>query len=296
MLIKQDRNRLIFSIDEKKLNYDFAMLLINQLDLSSNIIGTRNNKRGQNGYEVLTRDYSPLRELIPFLAPVKVIKVVYELFLGIKGIEESNLLKRECLWCKYEYLFYDEKTESLKYIILPVSEEIEFEDNLNFTERLLESVAFMASYLPFEYEKQVVELARDYTEGKKESEEIIKNLNSMILKEDATTPPYYTNVIKRHLSLNYLEADEIKEYIMAKTEILIGKGKENVDLAFEESKAISRLHCKIIKQNENFFVQDLDSLNYTLVNGEFVPPFELMELENRDLITLGDIELRVNII
>ncbi len=59
--------------------------------------------------------------------------------------------------------------------------------------------------------------------------------------------------------------------------------------------SVSRKHCLITRMNQKYFVQDLESVNHTLVNGIMVPPYELMELENNDILSVGDIEFRVTI-
>ena len=39
--------------------------------------------------------------------------------------------------------------------------------------------------------------------------------------------------------------------------------------------------------NNKYFVQDLKSVNHTLVNGIMIPPYELTELENNDTPECG---------
>lgn len=40
-------------------------------------------------------------------------------------------------------------------------------------------------------------------------------------------------------------------------------------------------------------VPALGGVNHTLVNGIMIPPYELMELENNDILSVADIEFRV---
>ena len=46
--------------------------------------------------------------------------------------------------------------------------------------------------------------------------------------------------------------------------------------------------------NNSYFVQDLDSANHTFVNGIIIPAFQLMELEQSDIVSIADIDFRVN--
>lgn len=78
-------------------------------------------------------------------------------------------------------------------------------------------------------------------------------------------------------------------------DFLIGRSAGAVDgvIPVEYSRAVSRKHCLITKMNNKYFVQDLKSVNHTLVNGVMIPPYELTELENNDILSVADIEFRV---
>lgn len=47
---------------------------------------------------------------------------------------------------------------------------------------------------------------------------------------------------------------------------------------------ISREHCRIFKEEENFFIEDLNSLNGTKINNEDVK--NKVELKNGDLVSI----------
>ena len=85
------------------------------------------------------------------------------------------------------------------------------------------------------------------------------------------------------------------EFLIDGEDFLIGRNAAIADgiITAEYSKAVSRRHCLITRLNHKYFVQDLKSVNHTLVNGIMIPPYELMELENNDILSVGDIEFRV---
>ena len=45
--------------------------------------------------------------------------------------------------------------------------------------------------------------------------------------------------------------------------------------------------------NNKYIVQDLKSVKHTLVNCIMIPPYELTELVNNDILSVADIEFRV---
>lgn len=78
-------------------------------------------------------------------------------------------------------------------------------------------------------------------------------------------------------------------------DFLIGRDDAEADgvISRKLSKAVSRKHCLITRLQDKYFVQDLKSVNHTLVNGIMIPPYELMELEENDILSVADIEFRI---
>lgn len=54
---------------------------------------------------------------------------------------------------------------------------------------------------------------------------------------------------------------------------------------------VSRRHFRLTRNGDQFYVEDLNSVNGTLVNGQRIPPYTLQPLRPRDRITLGKMEL-----
>lgn len=78
-------------------------------------------------------------------------------------------------------------------------------------------------------------------------------------------------------------------YPVNKAEFTIGKQRSRVDCCINNN-AISRQHAKIISRNGMYFITDLNSSNYTYVNGNQVAPNEEMPLNPGDIIKLADEE------
>lgn len=82
--------------------------------------------------------------------------------------------------------------------------------------------------------------------------------------------------------LDFLLNDEQKSFILNKNEINIGKLPGN-DLHLQDN-SISRKHCKLIKTDETYKIEDLNSTNGTYVNGKKIKE-KLLKPE--DNITIG---------
>lgn len=72
--------------------------------------------------------------------------------------------------------------------------------------------------------------------------------------------------------------------------ILIGKLKEQVDILLEE-KSVSRIHARILKENQKIWIEDMQSTNGTFLNGIQLDVGERMPLEAEDRIEIGKIVL-----
>lgn len=68
----------------------------------------------------------------------------------------------------------------------------------------------------------------------------------------------------------------------------IGKKRGEVDLVLSDV-SISRLHARIIKDNDEFYLEDMNSTNGTFKNGLQLQPYERRKLEEGDEITLGKV-------
>lgn len=54
---------------------------------------------------------------------------------------------------------------------------------------------------------------------------------------------------------------------------------------------VSRKHCRIFKQGDKFFIEDLQSTNGTKLRGRFIPPNQPQPIEDGDEIELGVFKL-----
>ena len=85
------------------------------------------------------------------------------------------------------------------------------------------------------------------------------------------------------------------EIIVTKEEFKIGKKRELVDGVIDYNAAISRCHCKIVSQNGEFTIIDLNSVNGTYVNGRLMQVEKAYPIKNGDRVQLADSEFRVSI-
>jgi uncharacterized ubiquitin-like protein YukD len=78
-------------------------------------------------------------------------------------------------------------------------------------------------------------------------------------------------------------------------EFVLGKKAGDVDGQIRGNNAISRRHCVIEREGENYFARDLGSSNGTFVNAERLRKDEKVLLKDGDILRLADTEFAVAI-
>lgn len=86
--------------------------------------------------------------------------------------------------------------------------------------------------------------------------------------------------------MQLLQDGEDLAHILAPDEVLvrIGRGREN-EIQVASDGEISRRHCVLMRQGDEFFLEDLGSTNGSLINGE---PVALARLGDGDEVRLGE--------
>lgn len=84
--------------------------------------------------------------------------------------------------------------------------------------------------------------------------------------------------------------EEIREVEIC-GELTIGRKPEKADLAFANDVQLSSLHCKLSYDGKEVRIEDLGSLNGTLVNG--VPIKQIYTLKKDDKFYIGSMEWRI---
>lgn len=73
---------------------------------------------------------------------------------------------------------------------------------------------------------------------------------------------------------------------LEKEQTLLGKRSKEADVVLQDAAA-SRLHARIWKTENGFFLEDLNSTNGTFKNGVKMQPYEKRKLETKDEIRVG---------
>ena len=295
MQIKEKENRLVVSFQEGDAYFEMGYFLLEQAKLANKLPMKRSVINGYERMTFSTENVVPLGEILPKLSKEELIDVLYICVFMTTQIEENGFLKRNCIWSKFEHVYYDETERRPVFIMLPVCGTVSYADGLNWERRFLDTIAHITFYLPQEEGNAVVEKIVAYLETGEAFEETMEAIEALGDGKSGLLVPHTEKTKERTLQLHYSGREGIVEYTMCQEEYTLGTMEGAVDGVIALSDAISRVHCKLMKQSQQFFVQDLGSMNHTFVNGEYIPPYELMELRDKDILSLADVDFRVHI-
>ena len=74
------------------------------------------------------------------------------------------------------------------------------------------------------------------------------------------------------------------------SEFVIGKDRRRVNYCIDDNTSVSRAHAKIINRNGSFYISDMNSTNFTFVNGVKVSAGQEQAIKSGDKIKLADEE------
>lgn len=98
---------------------------------------------------------------------------------------------------------------------------------------------------------------------------------------------------KKVLILSSLNIYPDVQFLIDGDEYLIGKKQELVDGWIPNQRMISRLHAKIIRVDNQFFITDEESLNGTYLNGTKITKKQIKRLKIGDRIRFANVEFEV---
>lgn len=295
MIVKVNEKQLSFLFQEADPYFEMGYMILEQAQLSGMLPFKRMEQSGKEKLLFQISKFIPLSEMVPILGQNEIIDILYAMIFMTQKVEENGFLKKECIWCKYEHIYYDEASKKPLFAVLPISKEFRYADGMDWNNRFLDAITHVASFLPPVKFNRVLNLVSLWRTEQMDCEAVLEAINELGSGMSGMLVDRTVEEPEKKLSLVYSGREGTYQFDVSGEEFVIGKNPDVVDGAIQLSDAMSRKHCKIIKQSNRFFVQDLGSVNHTFVNGEYIPPFELMELNQSDILTLADIDLRVHI-
>lgn len=115
------------------------------------------------------------------------------------------------------------------------------------------------------------------------------------MDEDRTAFMWEKEGLSGRITLTEIHGERGTYQKTVETAIILGKEKAVCDVCIPKDNTVSRIHCRISRRGNEFFIEDQDSSNGTFVNGVRVlkKPVELVE---GDVIKMGRTQLAFHIL
>lgn len=297
MLVKAGEKELSFLFQESDPFFEIGLRILEQERIEQMLPYKRQQQNGREKliFETENDHTVLLMDVISGFAESDIVDLLYEMIYLNKKVEENGFLKKECIWYKYDNIYYDEVRQCIMMVILPITREFRYADDISWRDHFEKTMVNIASYLSDKKAERIRRLAMLLKAGKLEQEEALEELERLGCSVSGALSGKLNQKKDVTLKLLYSGREGRIEFLVEDRDFLIGRNAEAVDGVINTSfsKAVSRKHCLITSVNNKYFVQDLESVNHTLVNGIMIPPYELMELEHNDILSVADIEFRV---
>lgn len=105
----------------------------------------------------------------------------------------------------------------------------------------------------------------------------IKGISTTLMENNT-----YLKLINRKDSLPF----KVKEYYPLDNEVLLGRDN-NTEIIIKDPY-VSKKHLKIVKDEDSYFLEDLNSANGTYLNEDRI--MDVVKLKNGDRIKIGQVE------
>ena len=132
------------------------------------------------------------------------------------------------------------------------------------------------------------------------NEEIsIEDISNRIVNDELVVSKIGYKEIKQNTSKAYMKLVALNTATNVGVEIskdvfILGRNTfvtdENIPF---NNKMIGRIHCKIVKSDNDYMVEDLKSMNGTFINGLKLEPNQLYPIKNGDILKLANTQFRV---
>jgi hypothetical protein len=122
-------------------------------------------------------------------------------------------------------------------------------------------------------------------------QKVLTGREAFAIQEEDYNPTCLLNEASQRLTfvLKSLEDSEYKDIPIKDFPFFIGKLRKNVDYCLEKD-VVSRFHAKITKEQEQYYITDLNSMNGTFVNQEPLQTYQKKEIKLGDEIAFANIK------
>ncbi|MCR4614920.1 MAG: FHA domain-containing protein [Clostridiales bacterium] len=246
-----------------------------------------------------TSDLRPLSNIVNSVDSNMFLQFISNLFSNIINMKANGFLMISNLELSADKIFIDTMTMSVKLLYFPIAfmniSEEKAEANLRM------QIIDLINRSPNIYNSTVAAFSSELTNSARTITDLYNFLrtNNIVGVNTGTNIPKTNNVnsamsiAQPEMYFSTINSIYSVNFVINKPEFTIGKNELMVDGAITFNGAISRKHCKIVYENRQYYIEDLESANGTFVNNYRVQPGTKQPLQRGDIIKLANSEFIV---
>jgi len=243
----------------------------------------------------ITDDYRPMSSMFTGISSDTLITIVVNLFADIIEVRNNGFLSTQNIDLSWDKIFVDANTLKVKLVYLPMNVKV-FDSYTEFESELRASLIKLINKVIPTASDRVEQFLSDLSNGSMTLVDLYNKSKGSGAKPisggdsgSKPVPPQATQKLK----IVAMNAPEYFEIVIDRDVVVIGKKAELVDAVIPFNKMISRKHCKITRNNGNYYITDEGSANGTYVNRVRLAPGQPRQINRGDVIRLSDSDFQI---
>ena len=90
-----------------------------------------------------------------------------------------------------------------------------------------------------------------------------------------------------------MESQSGSGFTIDKDEYVIGRSDVQSDAVIKGNKSVGRIHCRVIRRGNSYYVEDLESVNGTFINGKRLRNADPAEIKEGDIVSISNAQFRI---
>lgn len=253
-------------------------------------------KMSYNGHIALYYMHNGLKPLSNMLGKMDTdsfLIVVTNLFADIIETRSNGFLSCQNVELAFDKVFVDPNTLKVSLIYLPLSVHL-FDDYAAYESQLRSNLIKLINGISSLSSSRTIKLASDLSNGMLSLDDLYNRLKGgKIDSIPMITPDSVLSPVDSKLRLVAMNAPTRVEIEMTKDSFVLGKNASMVDGPISFNKMISRVHCRISKNGNQYTITDLQSANGTFVNRVRLQPNQSHPIKNGDIVRLANSDFQI---
>lgn len=297
MVEKVLQNNLTYILNENQFFSEIEYRVVQNYSIQAGLVKCYIYKsNGHIAFWYQTGQLRRLDQILDHMEENTVFTVVSRLFFQVASIMENGFLDSRKIIYELNHIFVDVKTYNPYLIYLPVQNTEQIWDNreLNLRANLIRQVdrAFPEPSTSDKMQKLKNILTNTFLSPKEVAEEVRNLIGNKQLPEIQQEINYEKN--KRNLAKTiFVIANSAngQRIVLKQDKIILGRLSPDVEgvICPRTNKSVGRKHCKITCIDGKYYIEDLNSVNGTWLDGEKLKPGEKKILKDGMFIKIANL-------